>query len=150
MTRQSVSSTGSSASKSLHWEQNYGEHIVVCPPKDRSWSKLNLSVLSSLFSLALHLERHGKEQTLRPFYNSPIKVGPIWGMLEEPILAAAVKFSTILLEDKAASEDWLLYDRLVWNSEKFIELFATTTRAGSVGHQFTTHKKFFVDKDLLS
>jgi hypothetical protein len=71
-------------------------------------------------------------------------------MLEEPILAAAGNFSTILLGDRAASEDWLLYDRLVWNSEKFIELFATTTRARSVGHRFTTHKKFFVDKDLLS
>jgi hypothetical protein len=62
------------------------------PPKDRGWSKLNLSIRSSLFSLALHLERHGKEQTLRPFYNSPINFGPIWGMLEEPILAAAVNF----------------------------------------------------------
>jgi hypothetical protein len=30
MTRHSVSSTGPSASKSLHWEQNDGEHIVVC------------------------------------------------------------------------------------------------------------------------
>jgi hypothetical protein len=78
------------------------EHIVVCPPKDRSWSKLNFSVRSSLFSLAVHLERHGKEQTLRPFYNSPINFGHIWGMLEEPILAAAVKFSTILLGDKEA------------------------------------------------
>jgi hypothetical protein len=139
MTRHSVSSTGPSASKSLHWEQNDGEQIVVCLQKDRSWSKLKLSARSALFSLALHLEMHGKEQTLRPFYNSPINFGSIWGMSEEPILAAAVNFSPILLGDKA-SEDWLLYDRLMWTSEKFIELFATTTRARSVRHRFTIHK----------
>jgi hypothetical protein len=38
----------------------------------------------------------------------------------------------------------------MWNSEIFIELLATTTRARSVGHRFTTHRKFFVDNDLLS
>jgi hypothetical protein len=115
--------------------------ITVCLQKDRSWSKLNLSARSALLSLALHLERHGKKQTLRPFYNSPINFGSIWGMLEEPILAAAVNFSTILLGD-IASEDWLLYDRLMWTSEKFIGLFATTTRARSVRHRFTTHRSY--------
>jgi hypothetical protein len=51
------------------------------------------------------------------------------------------ELQTILLGDKAASEDWFLHDRLMWNSEKFIELFANNTRARSVGHRFTTHKK---------
>jgi hypothetical protein len=62
-------------------------------------------VHSSFFREAVHRERHGKEQTMRLYYNSPINVRPIWGMMEEPVLAAAMNFSITLLGDRMAIED---------------------------------------------
>jgi hypothetical protein len=150
MARHSVSSTGSPASKSLHWEQNYGEHICRMP------SERSEQVEVEPFCPNLVFQSRPPSGEAREGTN-PVAILKLANQLcaylryagrTHPRRRRELQHHT--LGDKAASEDWLLYDRLMWNSEKFIELFAKTARARNVGHRLTTRKKVFVDNDLLS